>query len=139
MKKLTVKIIVLLLFSNATYAQVAINTDGGQPNPSAMLEVKSNDKGILIPRMSQEARNSIASPATGLLIYQTDIVPGFYYNFGDNAFPIWTPVGTLSEWSLSGNYLTGLELFGSKNFLPVKIFTNNIERLRISETGNVGI
>jgi|GEM_PF-2145813 len=64
------------------YAQVGINTDGSQPDNSAMLDVKSTDKGILIPRMTQSQRNAIASPATGLMIYQTDGTPGFYFYDG---------------------------------------------------------
>src|ERR1043166_5120670 len=51
-------------------------------NGSSLLEVKSTSKGILIPRMTQAQRNAIASPATGLLIYQTDKTPGFYYYSG---------------------------------------------------------
>src|SRR6476659_708106 len=52
------------------------------PNASSLLEVKSTTKGILIPRMTQTQRNAIATPATGLLIYQTDKTPGFYYYSG---------------------------------------------------------
>ena len=54
------------------------------PNASALLEVKSTTKGILTPRMTQAQRDAIASPATGLLIYQTDNTPNFYF------FNVWT-------------------------------------------------
>jgi len=83
MKK-SIKIISLLwvLFMlNSLSAQVGINASGNAPDASAMLDVSSNDKGILIPRMTQAERNNISSPATGLLIYQTDATTGFsYYN-----------------------------------------------------------
>ena len=52
------------------------------PNSSSKLEIKSTTKGLLIPRMTQTQRNAIASPANGLLIYQTDNNPGFYYYNG---------------------------------------------------------
>lgn len=55
------------------------------PDPSAILDVKvtgPTKKGILIPRMTQAERNSISSPAPGLLIYQTDNNPGFYFYNG---------------------------------------------------------
>src|SRR5215471_3721032 len=52
------------------------------PNPSSLLEVVSTSKGVLIPRMTLTQRNAIASPATGLLIYQTTNTPGFYYYSG---------------------------------------------------------
>ncbi len=52
------------------------------PNASALLEIKSTNKGLLIPRMSKAKRDAIASPAKGLLIYQNDNTPGFYYYNG---------------------------------------------------------
>src|SRR4051812_19324431 len=52
------------------------------PHSSAMLDVSSTTRGFLTPRMSQDQRNLIASPATGLLIYQTDNTPGYYFYSG---------------------------------------------------------
>ena len=49
-----------------------------------MLDVKSTDKGFLPPRMSKSQRTSIASPAVGLLVYQTTIPAGYYYYSGTN-------------------------------------------------------
>lgn len=70
------------------------------PNSSAKLEIKSTNKGLLIPRMTQAQRNAIASPANGLLIYQTDNNPGFYYYNG----LIW---GNASYWktNTAGTYI----------------------------------
>jgi trimeric autotransporter adhesin len=53
----------------------------GTTNPanSAILDLSSTSRGLLIPRMSAIQRGAIASPATGLLVYQTDSIPGFYY------------------------------------------------------------
>ena len=48
------------------------------PNASSLLEMASTSKGFLAPRMTFAQRNVIASPATGLLIYQTNNTPGFY-------------------------------------------------------------
>ena len=52
------------------------------PNSSAALEVNSTTKGFLLPTMTQTQRNAISTPATGLLIYQSDNTPGFYYYNG---------------------------------------------------------
>lgn len=49
------------------------------PDASSLFEIKSTNKGLLIPRMTQSQRNAIASPANGLLIYQTNNTKGFYY------------------------------------------------------------
>ena len=55
-----------------TQAQVAINNDDSTPDPSAMLDVKSSDRGLLPPRMTYTEVCQIPSPAPGLIIYCTD-------------------------------------------------------------------
>jgi hypothetical protein len=52
------------------------------PASSSLLEVKSTTKGVLIPRMTKTQRDAIASPVEGLMIYQTNSTPGFYYYDG---------------------------------------------------------
>ncbi|MCU0351793.1 MAG: hypothetical protein MUF43_13350 [Flavobacterium sp.] len=71
-----------LIALNATAQSVSINTDGSTADNSAILDVKSTDKGVLIPRMTEAQRNLIATPATGLMIYQTDDTAGFYFYNG---------------------------------------------------------
>jgi len=72
----------ILFYSFFTYAQqgVAINNNGSQANNSAMLDVSSTSKGILIPRMSTAQRTSILSPATGLMVYDTDFNQFWYWD-----------------------------------------------------------
>ena len=73
----------LFLGALSTQAQVGIGTMTA--DPSAQLDVTSTKKGFLAPRMTMVQRDSIAigeTPATGLLIYQTDNTPGFYYYNG---------------------------------------------------------
>lgn len=87
-------------------AQTGIGTT--TPSASAKLEIASTDKGLLIPRMTSTQKGNIASPANGLLIYQTDDVVGFYVNTGTTAAPVWTRINM--EWIKSGNdisYTTG--------------------------------
>jgi hypothetical protein len=68
-------------------AQVAINNTGEGPVQSAILDVKSSDKGLLVPRMEindvDSDQSPVESPVEGLLIYNTgttDGIPkGFYY------------------------------------------------------------
>jgi hypothetical protein len=66
-----------VLLTATTYAQVGIGTT--DPNGSAALDITSTTKGLLIPRMTNAERGFIDTPATGLMIYQTDSTPGFYY------------------------------------------------------------
>lgn len=72
MKKDFVLFIILLIFSTVTYSQVGINTDNSQPDSSAMLDVKSTKKGLLIPRMTLSERDAIANPAEGLMVFCTN-------------------------------------------------------------------
>ncbi|MFD0878372.1 hypothetical protein ACFQ1A_29675, partial [Massilia pinisoli] len=50
-----------------------------KPDRSAILDLSSTSKGLLIPRMTLAQRGKITNPASGLMIFQTDYVPGFYY------------------------------------------------------------
>ncbi|MBC8486623.1 MAG: type VI secretion system tube protein Hcp [Bacteroidetes bacterium] len=89
------KLIVTCLFSvimvYSTIAQnVAISDDGTYTaDNSAMLDVKSTSKGLLIPRLNSFEKDNIPLPAHGLLIYQTDGEEGFYYNNGTPSAPEW--------------------------------------------------
>lgn len=60
------------------------------PASSALLEIQSTTKGVLIPRMTKAQRDAIVSPVAGLLIFQTNSAPGFYYHNGS----VWTPIST---------------------------------------------
>jgi hypothetical protein len=73
-------LLIILMFSFISKAQVAINLDGSAPAPSAMLDVSSLTKGILPPRMSTFEMNSIAAPAEGLLVYNTTEKSLYWFN-----------------------------------------------------------
>ena len=105
MKKIFLLVKTIIVFS-AAFAQqgVAINTDGTVPDNSAMLDIKSTTKGILVPRMTASQRTAIVSPAMGLLIYQTDGTAGFYFFNGSTWAPLSTAAqGPLSGWATTGN------------------------------------
>ena len=91
---------------------VAINKAGTLADPSAILDVSSDDAGILIPRMTKAQRNSINSPAEGLLIYQIDDTVGFWYH----SFGIWKLIGSGTGSSIVNGTATGNTLYwdGSK-------------------------
>lgn len=73
-------LILLGLGINPLQAQVTINNTDADPDPSAMLDISSIDKGLLMPRLTTNERDSINSPATGLLVFDTDENSFFYYN-----------------------------------------------------------
>jgi len=81
--------IILLFFTSCLFSQnIGINEDGSNPDPSAILDVKANDKGFLVPRLIENQKNAIINPANGLLIYQTDADSGFFYFNG----ALWIPI-----------------------------------------------
>jgi uncharacterized protein (TIGR02145 family) len=80
MKK--VKLFIVAIAIMASYglsAQMAVTTDGSSADASAMLEVKSTNKGFLLPRMTEVQRNAI-TPAEGLIIYNTSTHQLNFYN-----------------------------------------------------------
>jgi microcystin-dependent protein len=87
-------------FSTLFSQSVGINADGTPADPSAILDVKSSDKGMLVPRMTSAERTGIATPADGLIVYDTDL-QGFY-SFNQVAGD-WTsmgvPLGGIIMWS----------------------------------------
>jgi len=71
-KTLLILTLVVLLSSNKNIAQnVGIGAESFTPDPSAVLELKSTNQGLLPPRMTTEQRDLIIEPAEGLMIYNT--------------------------------------------------------------------
>jgi hypothetical protein len=58
----------------------AVITGGTSVNASAQLQVDSTVRGFLPPRMTSAQRTAIGTPATGLIVYQTDGVEGLWLN-----------------------------------------------------------
>jgi hypothetical protein len=141
------RIIIVLTFALSlipmlSAQNVGINTDGSIPHHSAMLDVKSNNKGMLVPRLGITQRDSIERPATGLLIYQTDSIAGFYYFDGEKWVMMGSGVAKIlgPSWDTDGNIIPDSSKFlGSTNNYNLIIKTNNTEKMRITNTGRVGI
>jgi hypothetical protein len=91
MKKLCFFLLFILILSNKVFSQVSINNNDAPPDPSAMLDVTSTNKGFLPPRMSHTAILAIKSPAEGLIVYDSTFHKPLYYN-GTR----WTPLNDSS-------------------------------------------
>lgn len=119
------KILYLLAFLLASIAgstQVGIGI--ATPDASAQLQINSTSKGLLIPKLTAAQRTAITSPATGLLVYQTDGASGFYYNIGTAAAPNWI---SLSGYTLQQNLNTnGKYLSGDGTDNGFKLFSNGL-------------
>ncbi len=101
-------LVILLIATYTSHAQVAVNTDGSNPDGSAMLEVKSNAKGMLIPRMTRAQIEAIASPADGLMVYNTTEDKLFIYR---DASSLWVEVAFSTGKIRPGGFICGFDLF----------------------------
>lgn len=133
----------IFCFSQLTtnFAQgVGINTDGSSPDASALLDIKSSDKGILLPRISlTDITNPspVTSPATGLLVYNTNPSvlggsgTGFYYWDGSQ----WVKLDISgANWRLLGNAGTNssTHFLGTTDAQALVIRVNNQETFRFN-------
>lgn len=139
-----IKHIYLILFfaSLSGFSQIGIGI--AAPSASSELEVSSVTKGVLIPRMSATQKNAIASPANGLLVFQTDGVSGLY--FYDLASTSWKSIAS-EGWVLNGNTGTNptTNFVGTQDAQSFSIVTDDIKRFNIlpstpaNTAGNIGI
>lgn len=69
------------------------------PDASALLDMSSTSRGLLIPRMTSAQRTAIISPAAGLMVYETTSSSFWFYNG-----TAWTQIGSggVSSWSVNG-------------------------------------
>jgi hypothetical protein len=106
-------------------AQVKVGTTTSSPNPNAMLEIESTNKGLLLPRLALVSTNSPA-PLTafvkGMVVYDTattnDVTPGIYYSDGTQWVRVGNGIGTgnVSNGVLKKYYLVlanGQAVFGT--------------------------
>jgi hypothetical protein len=110
-KQLLIIIGFAMSFMNNNFAQGVVITDRDiTPHPSAILEMQSSSKGVLIPRVTFLQRMHIQTDvdATGLLVFQTDREVGFYYFDGFEwkyfAPPVTTELPDFAKVAISGSY-----------------------------------
>ena len=121
-KMIAIIVAIAISLSYTANAQVGINADDSNPDASAMLDVKSTDKGMLIPRMTQDEIAAIASPANGLQAFNTDNGKLYIYVLAGNKWkevqygndeivlPASYSIGTggsCANTTVNGNYTVG--------------------------------
>ena len=100
MKQFIITIFIICSFHFLQAQNVGIGTS--TPNSSAVLDVNSTTKGLLIPRMNTGQRTGIASPVAGLMVYDTDFKE-YYHHDGTT----WKKVLNNNVWNTSAtrNYV----------------------------------
>ena len=89
MKKITY--LFFLFVTTISFSQIGIGTT--TPDASSALDLSSIASGLLIPRMIESERVGITNPAPGLMVYQTNNTPGFYFYDGS----AWSALGGSSS------------------------------------------
>ena len=76
------KILAFIILTSVSSLKAQVGVGTTTPDASSLLEVQSTTQGMLTPRMTSTQRMAISTPATGLIVYQTDGIAGFYYYTG---------------------------------------------------------
>lgn len=106
-------VIILCLGLVQSDAQSLSIVDSPTSKTAVTLDVNStaaNNKGFLIPRMTEAQKNAIAGVA-GLQIYQTDGAKGFYRHDGTNWLPWIKPISGIVAMDVGGSTITRGEGF----------------------------
>jgi hypothetical protein len=138
---------IAIIFLPATSFSQSIGINNPTPNASALLDLTSTNKGLLVPRVALTSTFSavpVTSPATGLLVYNTaiagtaptNVTPGFYYWSGS----VWlNMLNDTKGWSTTGNSGTSFttNFIGTTDFAPIHFKVNNQDAGAIGLNQNI--
>jgi len=118
------------------------------PNANAILELETSNKGLLLPRVELKATTQ-ASPLSafvnGMVVFNTatagDVTPAIYYCDGTRWIMLSTATAPTGEWKLTGNAGTNpaTHYLGTADNNPLIVKTNGAERMRVVQSGRIGI
>ncbi len=147
----TTILLISLLSEKSTAQSFSVSTSGVLPDSSAMLDIISTNKGLLVPRVSLTSTTdttTIANPATSLMVYNTnDTITngsglGYYYYNGThwvNFLNGITSGNNASYWSPIGNAGTtaGTNFIGTTDSVPLVLKSHNIQGIKLHPKGQI--
>ena len=147
--KLTAILLCIVGFQFGAHAQsLAVNTTGATAHPSALLDINSLNKGMLIPRISLTGINdvtTITAPQTSLIVYNTNAAIiggsglGYYYFDGIKWVKMIDDATPKTSWDIAGNAGTvdGINFLGTTDNVPLSFLVNSKPAGRIDPNGPV--
>jgi hypothetical protein len=120
-----VSLYLLLLATTLIYGQskLKVGKNRFEIESSAALEIESDSKGFLLPRITRNQQSNIISPATGLQVYCTDCSPAGLYNYDGSA---WISVRTISATTTAkGTIQLGGDLSGTGTTAEAPVISND--------------
>ena len=124
-----------ILCTNLLQGQsVGINDTGNQPDDTAVLDVQSTSKGMLIPRMNSTQRTGINSPAEGLLVFDTD-TKSFWFNAGGWIELISGKIDELSD----ADGETKIQVEKTNNDNNIRFDVGDVEAMILKENGDLDV
>ncbi|MEP7168009.1 MAG: hypothetical protein ABI855_01435, partial [Bacteroidota bacterium] len=124
-KKICIACVIFIFILNQKSFSQNVGINNPTPDASSLLDLTSNSKGLLVPRMTTIQRNVIATPATGLLVYDSTLNQFYYYD-GTQWRPIFT---TTNGWGLPGNAGTNsaVNFVGTSDNQALNFRVNNLK------------
>lgn len=129
-------ILAMAMFTTAITTQAqSVGIGTATPAASAQLDVTSTTKGVLVPRVTTEQMNAIASPANGLLVYNTT-AEAFAYRTASGWVFLTGNSSVANGWSILGNSGTNpaTNFIGTTDNQPVVIRQNNLRAGLLAST-----
>jgi hypothetical protein len=137
-RSLTVAVIFIFCHHTIFSQQLKLGKFPFRQEKAAVLELESDNQGMLFPRLSDTARINNLNPLDGTVIYFTQLKKLLLRSEG-----AWQPVTVFNDvtglWSTSGNVTGTMKSIGSSDNFGVQFITNNLERMRLLANGNIGI
>lgn len=124
--------------SNELFIKEGLYVGGiGGINSSAILGLESVNQGFLPPRMTSQQRESISSPAKGLMVFDTTINTLYIYN----GIRWVSAEAKENTWNLGGNSAVNesTDYIGTSNAADLVLKSQNSEVMRLSKDGRVGV
>ena len=128
MKKIYILMVLMTILGSNTFGQVGINKDDSPPDGSAIFDLKSSEKGFLPQRMNTVQRDAIGSPASGLVIFNTDCIDLQIFNGSG-----WVPLGNAGMLSMPGVIIGNTHSFYQEVLICIHICTQRSVVLKLQK------